>query len=114
MGKNWKRKAENGEEYDILENFFSGVKFWKLGEQGRRRDEAMYYPSQDREGRLARMSLVRTGTGKPEPHHDGLLGMEEENTWRIRGPENTAEDKGEEEGVEGDLLTEILTWAGQD
>ncbi|KAF8460758.1 hypothetical protein BDZ91DRAFT_798640 [Kalaharituber pfeilii] len=22
MGKNWKRKAENGEEYDILENFF--------------------------------------------------------------------------------------------
>ncbi|KAF8449718.1 hypothetical protein BDZ91DRAFT_802972 [Kalaharituber pfeilii] len=25
--KNWKRKAENGEEYDVLENFFAGVKF---------------------------------------------------------------------------------------
>ncbi|KAF8460725.1 hypothetical protein BDZ91DRAFT_798586 [Kalaharituber pfeilii] len=27
MEKNWKRKAENGEKYDILENFFSRVKF---------------------------------------------------------------------------------------
>ncbi|KAF8462027.1 hypothetical protein BDZ91DRAFT_850796 [Kalaharituber pfeilii] len=34
MEKNWKRKVENGEEYDILENFFSRVKFWKVGELG--------------------------------------------------------------------------------
>ncbi|KAF8446681.1 hypothetical protein BDZ91DRAFT_803459 [Kalaharituber pfeilii] len=27
MEKNWKRKAENGEEYDVLENVFAGVKF---------------------------------------------------------------------------------------
>ncbi|KAF8461973.1 hypothetical protein BDZ91DRAFT_735495 [Kalaharituber pfeilii] len=27
MEKDWKRKVENGEEYDVLENFFAGVKF---------------------------------------------------------------------------------------
>ncbi|KAF8451376.1 hypothetical protein BDZ91DRAFT_71389 [Kalaharituber pfeilii] len=27
MGKNWKRTAENGEEWDELERFFSGIRF---------------------------------------------------------------------------------------